>query len=394
MPDILVIGARGIPGVEGGAEKHAENVFSRFAAHGYRVTLLGTRDALRLREYRGIKLVRIPTFNIASTEKLVYHFLSFLYALAHRPKLVHLQGLNSGIFLFLYKLFGMRVVIRYGSADYQHAKWGRLGRLAFRFCEWQMRFADHVISVSRRYQHDLLQRHGLRTITVIPNGTDEISPSESAESFWKGLGLTERRYVLAVGRLTVDKGFADLIAAFESLDEPDLQLVIVGGPDNTDHHQELRALAGPRTRFLGRLDRRLLVQLYRNCGVYVSASSHEGLSNSILEAISCRCPLVVSSIPANREMPLNEPCYFARGDVRGLAEKIAAALRQPQDFIVDPKSFIGWDEAFEQTERVYHRVFDDFAARPAFRARAARTKDRKFHAPSIEPQRLAGGSGN
>ena len=38
MSDILVIGARGIPGVEGGAEKHAEYVFSRFAANGYEVT--------------------------------------------------------------------------------------------------------------------------------------------------------------------------------------------------------------------------------------------------------------------------------------------------------------------------------------------------------------------
>src|SRR6185295_3193295 len=73
MSDILVIGARGIPGVEGGAEKHAEYVFSRFAANGYQVTLLGTRQNIRCAEYRRVKLVSIPTIYIANTEKFVYH---------------------------------------------------------------------------------------------------------------------------------------------------------------------------------------------------------------------------------------------------------------------------------------------------------------------------------
>jgi len=152
MSDILVIGARGIPGVEGGAEKHAEYVFSRFAANGYEVTLLGTRQSIKCAEYRGVKLVGIPTISIANTEKFVYHFFCFVYALFNRPKLVHLQGLNSGIFLFLYKLFGMKVVMRYGSADYEHAKWGFIGRIGFKLCERQINLADHVIVVSQKYR--------------------------------------------------------------------------------------------------------------------------------------------------------------------------------------------------------------------------------------------------
>jgi len=377
MSDILVVGARGIPGVEGGAEKHAENVFCQFAENGYSVTLLGTRQAIGSGEYRGVKLVGIPTVNIANTEKFVYHFNCFLYALFNRPRLVHLQGLNSGIFLFLYKLFGMKVVMRYGSADYQHAKWGLVGRAAFKLCERQLSLADHVIAVSRKYQRDLTARYGLKAITVIPNGTDKTTITEASKKFWDELGLGGKRYILSVGRLTVDKGYADMIKAMQNFaDASDVEFVVVGGPDGTSYHEKLKAMAGSNTRFLGRLDRELLPILYTNCAAYISASAYEGLSNSILEAISFGSPLIVSDIPANREMALNETCYFRQADAAALAGKIAEALARPKDFVVERDKFVGWPEVFEETERVYEKLFTP-----------QRGKDSSV--PSAEPHGLA-----
>jgi glycosyltransferase involved in cell wall biosynthesis len=360
MIDILVVGARGIPGAEGGAEKHAENVFPQFAAAGYNVTLLGTRQFIRMPEYKGVKLLGIPTVNVASTEKFVYHFICFLYALFKRPRLVHLQGLNSGIFLFLYKLFGMNVVMRYGSADYEHAKWGLVGRAAFKLCEKQLKLADHVIAVSRKYERDLQARYGLKNLTVIPNGTDEVTITDASREFWAGLGLDNKRYILSVGRLTVDKRYVDMLAAMKRFEGTDVELVLVGGPDGTTHHEELKAMAGPNVRFLGRLDRELLPILYSRCAAYVSASAHEGLSNSILEAISFGSPLIASDIPANREMRLNEACYFRQGDAAALADKFAEALAEPKSMVVDRGAFVGWTEVFHETERVYHKVLKVF----------------------------------
>ena len=355
MSDILVIGSRGIPDVEGGAEKHAEHVFTRFAVNGYEVTLLGTRQSINRAEYRGVKLVGIPTIYIANTEKFVYHFFCFVYALFNRPKLVHLQGLNSGIFLFLYRLFGMKVVMRYGSADYVHAKWGFIGRIGFKLCERQINLADHVIAVSQKYRRELSSRYGLKAISVIPNGIDDVSTTDAAKRFWTELGLEDKRYLLSVGRLTIDKGHADVIKALELVDS-NVELVIVGGPDGTSFHEQLRAMGGRNTRFLGRLDRQLLSLLYKNCSAYVSASAHEGLSNSILEAISFGSPLIVSDIPANREMSLNEACYFRQGDAEALAEKISDALASRGKFVVDRQNFVGWNEVFEMTEQVYQKL--------------------------------------
>ena len=148
MPDIMVIGARGIPGVQGGAEKHAEKVFPLLAERGYSIEVVGIDRHIRQATYKGVALKGLPTFNFMKSDKVVYNFLAFVYALFKRPKLVHLQGTNAGLFLCLYKLCGHRVVLRYGSSDAEFGKWGTLQRMVIRLCEYQLRFADRVIAVS------------------------------------------------------------------------------------------------------------------------------------------------------------------------------------------------------------------------------------------------------
>jgi len=375
MSDIIVIGPRGIPDVEGGAEKHAEMTFPQFAQHGYSVTLLGVRKFIKNKEYKGVRLRGIYTVRFAQTEKLIYHFLCFCYAAWTRPKLVHLQGLNSAIFLVLYKLAGLKVVVRYGSADHEYAKWGLLGRLGFRLCERQIRYADHVIAVSRKYATMLKERYGLRHITVVPNGIDSASVSEEARAFWSGLNLGDAPYVLAVGRLTVDKDYETLVRAVEDMTDPPVGLVVAGGADESGYADHLFAMGNDRIRFLGRIDRRLLSALYSNCAVYVNCSHHEGLSNAILEAISYERPVIASDIPANREMPLNGGSYFPVADADALRSKINLALRDPEAFIVDKAKFVDWSEVFRQTENVYRSVIPSFASGNSVRPSIRRSKD-------------------
>jgi glycosyltransferase involved in cell wall biosynthesis len=290
---------------------------------------------------------------LANTDKLVYHLLAFLRAAFTRPKLVHLQGLNSAIFLVLYKLCGLRVVLRYGSTDHLHAKWGFLGRLSFRLCDMQVRFADRVITVSDIYKRQLQERYKLRRVDIVPNGVDDAFVSDEARRYWAGLGLERNRYVLAVGRITVDKDYDTLVRAMGVLKNTDVKLVVAGGASEADYASRLFALNGDRIRFLGRVERRLLAGLYENCGLFVNSSHHEGLSNAILEAVSFRRPLVVSDIPANKEMGLPACCYFPKGDAASLAKNIDAAIARPADFIAPVSRFCSWREVFERTERIY-----------------------------------------
>jgi glycosyltransferase involved in cell wall biosynthesis len=53
-----------------------------------------------------------------------------------------------------------------------------------------------------------------------------------------------------------------------------------------------------------------LWSLMKRADVFVSASYHEGSPNCVLEAMACRCPLVVSDIPAHREFLSTESAEF------------------------------------------------------------------------------------
>ena len=358
MPEIIVVGARGIPNMEGGAEKNAEKVFPRIVAAGPTVELLGISKFIDRPEFQGVRLTGIPTVNFLKTDKVLYNFLAFLHAAVKRPKIVHMQCLSAALFLLLYKLVGLRVVVRYGSTDYELQKWGMVERWALHMCEYQMRFADHVIAVSETFRRHLIDRHGLKRISVVPNGLDPVEVSDEARAFKTELGLDGKRYVLAVGRVTQQKDFETLVQAVRGLDDPDSQLIVVGGAES-EYGERLFAQNDERVRFIGRIDRSLISALYQDCSVYVNSSRHEGLSNAVLEALSYSCPLIVSDIPANAEMGLPAANYFTVGDVEGLRGKISAALATPEAFRCPTEQFAQWSDVCERTLEVYRDIMPD-----------------------------------
>lgn len=356
MPDIMIIGARGIPDVQGGAEKNAEKTFPILVERGYTVEFVGIKANIRQSSFKGIALKGLPTFQVMKSDKVVYNFLALLYAAVKRPRLVHLQALNSGMFLFLYKLLGLRVVLRYGSSDTELKKWSPVQRLLVRVCEFQLRYANHVIAVSEKFKTDLLNNQGLRRVDVIPNGIDPVESMPAKGEFWDGLNIEKGKFVLSVGRLTVQKDFETLIEAIRLLEDKTVKLVIAGGPAELGYSDKLLAMADDRIKFTGFIDRELLGILYANCGAYAHCSRHEGLSNAVLEAISYQCALVVSDIPANTEMPLQPNSYFPVGDASTLQDKLKLALAKPDDYMADSGNFCDWPTVADRTEAVYETI--------------------------------------
>jgi glycosyltransferase involved in cell wall biosynthesis len=355
MSDIIVIGARGIPNVEGGAEKNAEKLFPLFAEAGYGVEFVGLQQFIKSPSYKGVKLTGVPTTSFFKTDKVVYNMVALLMAAVKRPRIVHLQCLNAALFLLLYKLVGLKVVVRYGSSDHEFTKWRGLGRYALKLCEYQVRYADHVITVSQRFRRQLKERYGIEKITVIPNGLDPVQVSPQSEAFLNDLGLNGKRFVLSVGRVTADKDFETLVEAVRQLRDPDVQLIVAGGGE-AGYAEKFFDHKDPRVRFIGRVERDLLAALYANCAVYVNSSRHEGLSNAILEALSYSCPIVVSDIAANTELALPEHNYFETGNAKALSRQLEKALEEPDAFVAPADGFAQWSDVFEATLKVYQTV--------------------------------------
>ena len=354
--DIIVIGARGIPNVQGGLEAHAEALFPRFAEKGYVVTFMGIKRYLKSKSYRNVRLLGVNTIDILNSEKVLYNLLGLGYAAIKRPRLVHLQGLNAGLFLVFYRLLGLKVVLYYGSQDYVYPKWGPISRFVLLLCEKQLRFANHVITVSRYYQELLTKKYDIDNVTFVPNGMEVLEDTQNNDEVLARYGLEGQSYVLSVGRITPEKDYLPLIEAVEGPDRDDVCLVIAGGSGDAGYFTQIDSRQGKNIKLLGAVPHEDLAALYKNCSLYVCSSAHEGQSNSVLEAIAYERPLIASDIPANLELGLNSVCYFPVGRADLLKDKIADALNDAQPFVSLDVKGASWNEVFLMTEKIYHEV--------------------------------------
>lgn len=349
--DIFVVGARGIPDVEGGAEKNAEMLFPLVAAAGYRVTLVGLAENIKAEEFKGVRLLKAPSSRIMKTDKVLYYITAIFMAARRRPRIVHFQGLGSAIFLWAYKLMGAKTVVRYGSADYLVTKWGAIGKLGFLLAEFQLRFADAVISVTPALAERLKRRGIVNNVHVIANAVGALPAGETTES--------AEPYVLTVGRVTAQKNVANLIRGYKAFaaKTPDApKLVVAGGLDETRYVEDLQPLLTERTVLAGKFTRSAMGPLYAGAALYVNASLHEGSSNAVLEAISSGCPILLSDIPENRDFGLAPKHYFDPTDTTSIADALSRALQEPQAYIADPRQFMTWETVAERTMQVYRRV--------------------------------------
>jgi len=104
----------------------------------------------------------------------------------------------------------------------------------------------------------------------------------------------DRRILLAAGRLSAEKGFEDLVAAFAKLapDYPLWDLVIVGEGPERARLESLRARFGLASRvFLpGRAGN--MTEWYERADIATLTSRHEGFPNMLVEAMASGTPVV------------------------------------------------------------------------------------------------------
>lgn len=107
------------------------------------------------------------------------------------------------------------------------------------------------------------------------------------------------------------------------------QILGVGadGYTRADHEKQPQPGVLDRVSFPGLVDQQALVDYYRTADLYLSASHSDGTSISLLEAMACARPVLVSDIPGNREWvePGVNGWWFPEGDHQVLAQAIIHA---------------------------------------------------------------------
>jgi len=359
---ITVIGTRGIPNMQGGVETHCEELYPRLVKLNHSVRLIRRScyvpDGDKLKEYKGVKLTNLFTVRRRTTETLLHTFLAVIWTRFKGTDLLHIHAIGPALFVPFARLLGLKVVFTHHGPDYNRAKWGPIAKSVLKLGEkWGTASANEIIVISEVIKKSLEERYKRYDTNLIFNGvTPPVFSNESG--YIETLGVKPRKYILALGRFVEEKGFDLLIKAFTSLNRNDIRLVIAGDADHDmPYTRQLRKLAEENNVVLpGFVRGEALHQLLTHARLFALPSFHEGLPISLLEAMSYNLPVIVSDIPANKQIALPDEAYFSTGSVESLRIGLDRMLTPPFQPVVYDMTPYDWDKIALQTEEVYKKA--------------------------------------
>ncbi|MEP5611130.1 MAG: glycosyltransferase family 1 protein [Cyclobacteriaceae bacterium] len=126
--------------------------------------------------------------------------------------------------------------------------------------------------------------------------------------------------ILTVGSINPRKNLQVLLKAFRSF-ETKYELVIIGGKSEVFGKSEAGE-EGTNVSYMGYVDDYLLSYYYRTSELFVYPSLYEGFGIPPLEAMSQGCPVLLSNIPAHKEIYEGSAQFFDPASVKSLIEGI------------------------------------------------------------------------
>ena len=224
----------------------------------------------------------------------------------HNVHIVHSSGVSANV---VNSLLGKSVkkisTFRSHIVDMnERSNWVKrmLSQIAFK---WSIKAIDKYVCCSQSLAYDMEQELGT-LCQFVQNGADidHYIPvmTKNKIELRKKLNLpTDKIIFVSVGVIEPRKNMSLIVEAFNRLTNHNIYLAIVGwGPE--DNVNELKTIVGNNKdiNLVGSVNDPL--EYYQCADVFISASFAEGLPNTVLEAMSCGLPVLLSDIGPHKEM--------------------------------------------------------------------------------------------
>jgi glycosyltransferase involved in cell wall biosynthesis len=284
----------------GGAEVQAQRLASALRDKGVNIFILTGRIKKRpayevidgIPVYRSIRTVNVPLlFGLLYVASVAV----FLYRKRNEYEIIHcniLQEYQTVVSIIIKLLFNKKVVAKMSSSgltsDLTIMKQTLAGRLTLRL----LNKADRIVSLCSAATSELLHA-GIPAdnIEQISNGVDTGRFPIST-----GRGNKKTKLITFIGRMDAFKGVEYLLDAFGQViaGGADARLQLIGtGPDE-EKLKRIAADAALKDKVIFKGRRENVLQELSETDIFVLPSLSEGMSNVLLEAMSCALPVVVT----------------------------------------------------------------------------------------------------
>ena len=165
-------------------------------------------------------------------------------------------------------------------------------RLQRYFIRWCLNRFDVITCPSDQLQKIIKNWGVYKPIEFIPNGVSLVNEKSTYTEF----------DLVTVSRLISLKNIDRIIRASV---KADLSVAVVGSGPEEYNLRELATSLGAKVTFFGQLNKKEVNKILLRSAIYLNLSDHEGLSFSLLEAMSCGLPSIVSNIQGNTNIITN-----------------------------------------------------------------------------------------
>lgn len=367
---IALMGSRGIPATYSGFETFYEQLAVRLAARGHAVTVYNRRHHFKTHapEYKGVRIVTLPSIPSKHLDTLTHSFLSMLHALWSGNDVFYLVIVGNSPLVWLAHLLGKKVILNVDGADFARDKWTGFAK---RYLQWTERIAarsaDVVIADSTVIERRYRELFGRDTL-YIPYGAN---PQPRGERHYDSdvlarFGLTSGDYILFVSRMTPENRAHVLIEAHRRSGSR-RKLVLVGdAPYVDDYKREVQATCAASdncimTGYLFGDDYR---QISSHCSYYVLPAGIDGTRPVLLDQMAFGNCVVVRDTPANMEVIGDAGLSFSDADD---VDSLAAVIRRLDSDHTEVEAMRGralarvaerysWDRITDQYEALFRSM--------------------------------------
>lgn len=223
--------------------------------------------------------------------------------------------------------------------------------------------ASELVHISASTAAEFSRHSALRrSYSVVLSGLGQL---EHAPQTARG---NRRDAIVVVSNLYAYKRIDEVLAAFaaEHALRDSYELVIAGAEMDVGLRRHLEELASAlgcadRARFTGFLAGAELLDLYRRAALMVSVSRKEAFPLPPAEALAMAVPVVLSDIPAHRELYGRWARLVTPGDVAGLRLAMAVAVRRgcvPNHQVEELRATFSWARNGKALALILRRAAD------------------------------------
>lgn len=364
--NILVLNYE-FPPLGGGASPVSYDIAKYMACRGHKVTVVTMRYGKlpALEECEDIQIHRVKCLRTKEMvchpwEQLTYIVSAIIYITRNLP--VHEYDLCHAHFIiptgaiawYLKRIYKLKYIITSHGSDVIGHNNKRFG-LLYKFIKlpWKgiVKQADRVIAPSSYLKGLMIKTEAKAAYQVIPNGIDTTIFTKEE---------IKKKEILILCRLQKTKNVAFVLNALADIDMKGWTVNVLGeGPQKEELMRQAKNLGlSERVLFRGWIQNKSEEHLryLKEASIYLSGSKVENCPTAVLEAAACGAKLLLSDIPAHRQLIKDKSVFFTLDNNEQLKEKLQELIHEGAAQNIYDMSQYDWKNIIDKYENMMNDI--------------------------------------